>query len=160
MSESADWVKLFTGDLCEAAQKMLMAIESSIESKTAERQNYPVVVVADNCQDNLTFISFILDALKFKYYLASDGKTALDLVNDKQPDLVLLDIIMPEMNGIEVNVLIKRNQITRHIPTVAITGLTEQEHISAIQNAGFDDYIIKPFMIEDLENRLTRFLKK
>jgi len=117
-----------------------------------------VVVVADNCQDNLMFVSFILDALKLKYYLADDGEAALNLVQSKQPDLVLLDIVMPNMNGIEVNILIKNDFATSHIPTIAITGLSEQEHITAIENAGFDDYLIKPFLIEDLETRLQRFL--
>ena len=88
-----------------------MAVESNLKSKIVESKSDLVVVVADNCQDNLTFISFILDALKYKYYLAKDGRTALNLVLKKQPDLVLLDIVMPEMNGIEVNVLIKNNQL-------------------------------------------------
>jgi len=135
-----------------------MAVESDIDSKIVESKSDCVIVVADNCQDNLTLIGFILDALKHKYYLATDGKTALDLVFKKQPDLVLLDIIMPEMNGIEVNIYIRNNQATSHIPTLAITGLTEQEHITAIENVGFNDYIIKPFLIEDLEARLKRLL--
>lgn len=137
-----------------------MADEYEITSKAVESQSSSVIVVADNCQDNLAFISFVLDALKFKYYLASDGETALDLVKEKSPDLVLLDIIMPGMNGIEVNVLIKNNLSTSHIPTVAITGLTEPKDLTAIKDSGFDEYIIKPFMIEDLENMLVRLLNK
>jgi len=118
----------------------------------------PTVVVADDDLDNLMFISLVLDALNLEYYLANDGKKALDLINDKQPDLVLLDIIMPNMNGIEVNIAIKADRSTSHIPTVAITGLAEAEHITSIKNVGFDDYIVKPFMIEDLESKLKYLL--
>ena len=117
------------------------------------------IVVADDDRDNVDFIGFILDALNLKYYMANNGKTALDLVNDKLPDLVLLDVVMPKMDGMEVNTLIKANLYTRHIPTIAITGLAEQKHIKAIKNAGFDDYIIKPFAIENLETKLKSFLK-
>ena len=117
------------------------------------------IVVADDNRDNLDFIGFILDALNLKYYFANDGKAAFDLVNKKLPDLVLLDVVMPKMDGMEVNTLIKANSHTSHIPTIAITGLTEQKHIEKIQNVGFDDYIIKPFTIENLEAKLKHFLK-
>jgi len=136
-----------------------MTDEYNVVNEVDSHEDTSIVVVADDNQDNLIFISFILDALNLKYYLASDGKTALDLVNDKQPDLVLLDIVMPIMNGIEVNIVIKANQSTRHIPTVAITALAESEHITSIKNAGFNDYIVKPFMIEELETKLKSFLK-
>ena len=135
-----------------------MTSKYNIVSENAEEQTL-TVVVADDDRDNLMFISLILDALNLEYYLANDGKTALDLINDKQPDLVLLDIVMPIMNGIEVNIVIKADRTTSRIPTVAITGLAESKHIASIKNAGFDDYIVKPFMIEDLETKLKCLLR-
>ena len=136
-----------------------MKNKSNLVSDTNRVKDISTIVVADDDRDNLMFISLILDALNLKYHLAEDGKAALDLVNDKQPDLVLLDIVMPVMNGIEVNITIKANQFTSRIPTVAITGLIEPEHIMSIKNAGFDSYIVKPFLIEDLEAMLESFLK-
>ena len=118
-----------------------------------------VVVAADDDRDNLLLIGFVLNALKLKYYLADNGKTALDLVYDKKPSLVLLDVVMPYLNGIEANTLIKNDLFTNHISTIAITGLRELEHIETIQDAGFNDYIVKPFMIEDLETRIKHFIK-
>ena len=135
-----------------------MTSESSAPEDIDPRQDDPIVVVADDNQDNLDFVCFILDALSLKYYLANDGKTALDLVNQKLPDLVLLDVVMPKMNGIEVVVYLKANPLTSHIPAVAITGLAEQEHLLAIESAGFNDYLIKPFLIEDLEAKLQGLL--
>lgn len=136
-----------------------MTSESTAPEEIDLRQNSPVVVVADDDRDNLDFISFILDALSLKYYLADNGETALSLVKHKLPDLVLLDVVMPKMNGIEVVVYLKANPLTSHIPTVAITGLAEQEHLLAIESAGFDDYLVKPFLIEDLEVRLKTLLE-
>lgn len=135
-----------------------MTSKHNIVDEIDSEEHILTVVVADDDRDNLMFISLVLDALNLNYYLANDGKTALDLINDKQPDLVLLDIIMPIMNGIEVNIVIKTNRCTNRIPTVAITALAEQRHIRSIKNAGFDDYIVKPFMIEDLESKLKYLL--
>ena len=129
----------------------------SIEAKNDE--DNITIVVADDCKDNLIFISFVLDNLNLKYHLAYDGKTALDLVRQQKPNLVLLDVVMPNLSGIDANILIKDNESTNHIPTIAITALSELEHLTTIQNAGFDDYLIKPFMIEDLEVKLKYFLK-
>lgn len=137
---------------------LYMISKNDLANKNSKEQTL-TVVVADDDRDNLTFISMILDALNLKYYLADNGKAALDLIDEKQPDLVLLDIIMPIMNGIEVNIVIKADRTTSCIPTVAITGLAASEHIRSIMNAGFDDYIVKPFMIEDLETKLKCLLK-
>ena len=125
----------------------------------ADEGNNTTVVVADDCQDNLMFISFVLDNLNIRYHLAYDGKTALDLVHEQKPNLILLDVVMPNLSGIDANILIKDNKFTSHIPTIAITALSELEHLTTIQNAGFDDYLIKPFLIEDLEIKLKHFLK-
>ena len=134
-----------------------MSGEFGIEAENDE--NNTTVVVADDCQDNLMFIGFILDDLNLKYHLAHDGKQAFDLVREQKPNLVLLDVVMPKLNGIDANILIKDNISTSHIPTIAITALSELEHMTSIKDAGFDDYIIKPFMIEDFEIKLKRFLK-
>ena len=123
------------------------------------KRSIPVVVVADDCPDNLLFIGFILVALNVEYYLAKDSKEALDLVNKKLPDLAILDIVMPHFNGIEVNIAIKGNSSTSHIKTLATTGLARPEHTEAILSSGFDDYLIKPFLIEDLELKLEQILK-
>ena len=136
-----------------------MTNKSNIAARKDLDKSILEIVVADDNKDNLDLISFILDALSLKYYLANNGKTALDLINDKLPDLVLLDVVMPKMDGMEVNTLIKANLYTSHIPTIAITGLAEQKHLTALENVGFDDYIIKPFAIEELEIKLKRFLQ-
>ena len=135
-------------------------IDSSglLDKKNSKRVS-PLILVADDNKDNIDLIEFIVKALNLKCIVAYDGQTAFDLAKDKLPDLILLDIVMPEINGIEVGKFIKRCLLTNHIPIVAVTGLTNPEHISQIEDAGFDDYLVKPFMIEDLESKLKHFLQ-
>lgn len=132
---------------------------SNVTSRRGVETETPMVVVADRYLDNLKIISFVLDYLNVKYCLAEDGKAALDLINDKLPNLALLDVEMPYINGIEVNLIIKNNLFTKHIQTLATTELVNRECITAISSFKFDDYIIKPFSIEDLENKLKHLLK-
>lgn len=136
-----------------------MTIISNFDRRICTRKNNRTIVVADDDSDNLALIAFVLDKLKLEYYLASNGKAALDLVYEKKPHLALLDVGMPHLNGIEVNILIKNDLFTNHISTIAITKLTELEHIKAIDNAGFDDYAIEPFIVEDLENKIKRYTR-
>ena len=116
-------------------------------------------MVADDDPEHLSSIAFMLDALKLEYYLASNGKNALDLVYEKKPNLVLLDVAMPYLNGIEANILIKSDLFTNHISTIAIVEPTAQQ-IEAIKKAGFDGYVVKPFMIENLKTIIKRFISK
>ena len=136
-----------------------MIIEHNFISDTNDIKNNFITVVADNNQDDLLFVGFVLDSLKLEYYLANNGKTALDLVYEKKPKLVFLEVVMPYLSGMEANILIKSDLFTNHISTIAITRLTDSEHIKALKNAGFDDYIVKPFTTEDLKIKIRRFIK-
>ncbi|MEO1466441.1 MAG: response regulator, partial [Cyanobacteria bacterium J06633_1] len=85
-------------------------------------------------------------------------RPALDIAMDKLPDLILLDIVMPKVDGIEVIETLRRNPLTNHIYIVAVTGLTLPHDVKAIMDAGCDVYLEKPFTIEQLENRISFFL--
>lgn len=135
-----------------------MIIKSNFEKICGEKNNHTVVVADENAK-RLISIGFVLDALKLEYYFANNGKTALDLVYEKKPNLVLLNAAMPYLNGIEVNTLIKSDLFTNHISTIAIVERTEPKHMNAIE-AEFDDYIVQPFTIENLEAKIKRFTKK
>ena len=136
-----------------------MIIKSSLKEKIGDRKKHSTVVVADRDRDNLIFVGSILDTLELPYYLADNGKNALDLVYEKKPTLVLLDVVMPYLDGIEANILIKSDLFTNHIHTIAITESTDPEHIKSIKNVGFSDYAIKPFVMKDLETRIRRFIR-
>ena len=118
----------------------------------------PLVLVVDDDRDNLVLIAHVLDILNLKHLAVSEAKNALDIAMDKQPDLILLDMVMPELDGMQITRLLKANPLTAHIPVIAVTGLTLPKHKSAIEDAGCDDYISKPFFIEELETKIIHHL--
>ena len=139
--------------------KDCMTRKSTTLEYVEPRVSTPIVVVADDNRDNLGLIGFVLDALSLKHYLADNGEAALSSVNRKRPYLVVLDVVMPKMNGIGVVVYLRANPLTRHTPAIAIVALAEPKHLLAIKSAGFNDYLVKPFLAEDLETKLRNQLK-
>lgn len=119
----------------------------------------PLILVVEDDPDNICLMSYILRSLNVKYIVAKDGKSALDLARDKLPDLILLDVVLPEINGIELASLLKKNPFTASIPIIAVTGLTQPEHKAKIEQAGCESYISKPFVISDLETKIINFLQ-
>ena len=118
----------------------------------------PSVLAVDDDQDNLYLIRYISEALNFKCYGVNDSRKALDLAIEKSPQLILLDIVMPNMSGFEIIKQLKSNLFTENIPVIAITGLTSLAHQAKIKSAGFNEYISKPFLLEELEEKLVKYL--
>lgn len=118
----------------------------------------PSVLAVDDNDDNLLLIGYILEGLKFKCYGVNDSKKVLDLAVDRTPDLILLDIVMPDMSGFDILSQLKANIFTKNIPVIAVTGLANIYNQAMIKSAGFEDYICKPFLIEELEEKLVKYL--
>lgn len=81
---------------------------------------------------------------------AGTGREGVDLANEKKPDLILMDIQLPVMDGMEATRLIKANQTTRHIPIVALTGYAMEGDEKRMREAGCDEYLSKPFRVKEL----------
>lgn len=118
----------------------------------------PLILIVDDDRDNLLFISCILEALNLEYVSAITSGEAISLAINKQPNLILLDMVMPDIDGMEITRRLKQNSFTEHIPIVAVTGLTLDKHKQTIQEAGCDGYICKPFFIEEMERTIASFL--
>ena len=80
----------------------------------------PLVLVMEDDEDNLFYATSILELSNYQFLKASNGKTGLDIAMDKLPDLILLDIVMPKINGIEVIEILRRNPLTNHIYIVRL----------------------------------------
>ena len=120
----------------------------------------PLILVVEDNEDNLLYHTTILELSNYQFLKACDGGIALDIAKDKLPDLILLDIVMPKVNGIEVIKTLRRNPLTNHIYIIAITGLAFERQIKMIMNAGCDDCLVKPFTIEQLEQKIEFFLSQ
>lgn len=116
------------------------------------------VLVADDVPENRQMLALFLSDLGFRVLEAEDGLQALDLVRAQQPDIVILDIDMPRMDGIQACRILKANPRTRMIPVVIVTALSDDEHHLEAVRAGADDFLPKPFNIHFLQARLKTLL--
>ena len=121
-------------------------------------RSVPSILAVDDDQDNLHLISYVVEALNLKCYGVNDSTEVLDLAIDKAPKVILLDIVMPEVSGFEIIRQLKSNLFTANIPIIAVTGLASLYHQAIIRSAEFDDYICKPFALEELEEKLIKCL--
>jgi putative two-component system response regulator len=90
---------------------------------------------------------------------ASDGRQALEMVSSGNPDIVVMDVLMPKLNGYQVCERIKQNPLTRLTPVVLITALHEREHKICGINAGADDFLTKPFEYHELKARVRSLVR-
>ena len=117
------------------------------------------VLIVDNDSDNLLFASCIVESMGLSYTVVDDGEKCLDLVCSLSPDIILLDIVMPRISGLEIARAVRQNKDIAHIPIIAVTGLTSIEYKTELVNAGCDDYLCKPYLIEELESKIYSCLK-
>ena len=108
------------------------------------------VLVVDDNDDNVRIMSAILLARGFEVRIAHDGKSALDSIEQKRPDLVLLDILMPGMDGMQVLDHIKGNPRTASIPVIMVTARAQDEDVLDGYRFGAEYYVTKPFTSRQL----------
>lgn len=117
-----------------------------------------ILVIDDNIT-NVELLDAYLCAANYEVLIAHNGKTGLDIALAETPDLVLLDIMMPELDGYEVCRLLKNDEKTRFIPIIMITALTDIEDKIEGLNAGADDFLSKPFNKHELMARVRSLLR-
>lgn len=118
----------------------------------------PTILVVDDNKRNLQVVGNILHEEQYKVAMAINGPTALKLAAQLKPDLVLLDIMMPEMDGFEVCKKLKENDETREIPVIFLTAKVETVDVVEGFNLGGVDYITKPFKQKELLVRIKTHL--
>ena len=119
----------------------------------------PTVLIVDDIIDNIELLSSILEKHNINIKIAHDGKTALDMISNLKPDLILLDIMMPGMSGFEVCEKLKSDNSTKIIPIIFLTAKNEQENIIKGFKLGAVDYITKPFNETELIARVNTHLE-
>jgi len=120
--------------------------------------NSAMVLVVDDNPDTLALLHDRLEESGYTVLVATKGASALKICNELDPDIVLLDGVMPEMDGFEVCKHLKEDINTRHIPVIFMTGLTESEHVVAGFSAGGIDYVTKPLIPNEVIARLETHL--
>ena len=131
---------------------------SSLNSGQPPVDKRPLVLAVDDNHDNLELLTQILDLFGCECMEAVDGYSALSAAVDRSPDLIVLDICLPDIDGIELVKRIRENPDLIHIPIVAVTALAKTEDRERILQAGCIAYLSKPFNIKDLEQIIRQHL--
>jgi two-component system KDP operon response regulator KdpE len=106
--------------------------------------------------------SLIRHALRkepYKIFEAGNGDEGLKLIHEKLPDMVLLDVVMPEMNGLDTLVAIRQDAQIAHIPVLMLTGVKDSEKLKTALGNPRTDFLEKPFLLEMLQQKVREILK-
>lgn len=118
-----------------------------------------VLVVEDNAA-NMTLATFLLESKGYAVLKARDAEAGLGLARAEQPDLILMDIQLPGMDGLKATAVLKADPATRDIPVIALTALAMKGDEERIRAAGCDGYIAKPLSYKDFLATITGELAK
>ncbi len=118
-----------------------------------------VVLIIDDIPENLSLLHDALDEAGYTVLVATNGESALQRARQSRPDVILLDAMMPGMDGFEVARRLKADFSTQHIPIVFMTGLTETEHVVAAFAAGGADYVTKPIRPQEVLARIAAHMQ-
>jgi signal transduction histidine kinase len=119
----------------------------------------PTVFIVDDEEVNVKLIKGILASENYNLISALSGSEALSMLTSNRPDLILLDVMMPEMDGFETCRKIKQNKNTKIIPILMVTALSEKEHRLKALNCGADDFLSKPVDKTELKIRVKSLLR-
>ena len=119
-----------------------------------------LVVCVEDEPEMIDLFELILNRRGYDVIGAKGGEEGLKIINEKKPDVVLLDLMMPDMDGWEVYQQLKANDATKHIPVIVVTAKAQSiDKVLGLHIAKVNDYISKPFSPQDLLNSLEKVLE-
>lgn len=118
------------------------------------------VLIVDDIPINVTLIEKMLKPFHFVIEKANDGQTALDIVADNKPDLILLDLMMPGMNGYDVIKQLRAKEETQQLPIIVISALNSNEDVVKGYDLGANDFLTKPIIMNRLHTSVITQLNK
>ena len=120
-------------------------------------QNAPIILVAEDEDNNYELVRVVLSK-RYRLLRAHNGIEAVTLCEDEHPDLILMDIRMPDMNGLDATRIIK--EVNHDVPVIALSAYAFDENIREAKEAGCDEFLAKPFRVEELLDKIQKYLKK
>lgn len=118
------------------------------------------ILIVDDEQDIMESLKFVLEASGYTCYCAYNGEDGLRLAKEIIPDLMILDVMMPKINGFKISRLLKFDNKYKNIPILMVTARTQDEDKLIGEETGADEYITKPFELDDIVKRVDKYLKK
>ena len=127
-------------------------IQSSIVEK-------PLILAVDEDEDNILVISYAIESLACKIITTNNGQDTLTTANKYLPNLILLEIVLPDCDGFEIIKQLKQNKLTQNIPIIIVTRLSGTREREKIESLGCNGYLCKPYLFEELEAAIHPYLK-
>ncbi len=116
------------------------------------------ILIVDDEQDIVESLKFVLEAADYICYCAYNGEDGLKLAKDIMPDLIILDVMMPKINGYKISRLLKYDKKYKNIPILMITARSQKEDKLIGEETGADEYITKPFDLDEVVNTVKKYL--
>jgi DNA-binding response OmpR family regulator len=129
-------------------------------SDSASAADQPVILAADDDEDILQLVAFRLGRSGYRVLQAHDGEQALALAMETTPDLAVLDVMMPKMDGLEVARRLRAAEATKNIPIIMLTARAQDTDVQGGFEAGANDYLRKPFSPKELRTRVQALLAR
>jgi len=118
-----------------------------------------VLIVEDN-ELNMKLFEDLLEVNKCEVFKATDGRDVLDIAHKNKPDLILMDIQLPEVSGLEVTAWLKSDEALKHIPVIAVTAFAMKGDEEKMIEGGCQDYISKPISLTEFMRVVNKYLDK
>lgn len=117
------------------------------------------ILIVDDEQDIVESLKFVLESADFTCYCAYNGEDGLRLAKELVPDLIILDVMMPKINGYKISRLLKYDAKYKNIPILMVTARSQEEDKLIGEETGADEYITKPFDLDEVVKIAEKYLK-
>lgn len=135
-----------------------MNLQDRFYIMTAKDVKKPLVMAVDDNEDNLQLLTQLLELIECSFITATDGATAILKAKNYQPSLILLDMMLPDISGIEVATSLKQDSQTIGIPIIAVTAMARGEDRERFILSGCVDCVTKPYNIDDIEVIIRKYV--
>lgn len=146
------------GSSPEGCAEQRSRVRQSREGKQSESICQRNILIIDDNDDNLLFAHYAVEHLGYRATSIKSGQGAVAIAMTSFPDIILLDILLGNVNGIDVLRQLRQHESIAYVPIVAVTALARPSDHENIMAAGFSDYLLKPYMIDELERIISRHL--
>lgn len=127
-------------------------------SAAVPEREQPLVLAADDDDDIVGLVVFRLERAGYKVIVAHDGEEAFELAVKERPDLAVLDVMMPKLDGFELTRRLRATEATKQMPIILLTARSQDADVQQGFDAGADDYLRKPFSPDELRVRVQAIL--
>lgn len=124
-----------------------------------ENETKKKILIVDDEIDIVETLKFILEDVGYQCYCAFDGEEGLNLAREIMPDLMILDVMMPKINGYKISRLLKYDNKYKNIPIMMVTARSQDEDKLIGEETGVNEYITKPFEIDYVVKKVNEYLK-